>query len=189
MHKLEPMASAVGERQEPHTLQVHKQPTVEALVKTTQHSAQRQELAQRTLAAVAVAAKVTSHLTLGRLAVQVSALLSTGAKMAHFAKIENGIVTNIVVVDNAHEANGQEYLNGLGLEGTWVQTSYNANFGKKFAAVGDTYVASTGNFKPAQPHPSWKWSATDWAWSAPKAPPSDGKQYVWNEEVTDWVEI
>lgn len=108
--------------------------------------------------------------------------------MAHFAKIENGVVTQVVVVDNSEELRGQEYLNSLGLEGTWVQTSYTASFGKKFAAPGDTYVVSTGNFKPAQPFASWKWSATDWAWSAPKAHPNDGKRYVWNEELTDWVE-
>jgi hypothetical protein len=59
--------------------------------------------------------------------------------MAHFAKVENGIVTNVVVVDNEHEAYGEEYLNDLGLDGTWVQTSYNGNFGGKFAGIGDTY--------------------------------------------------
>ena len=59
--------------------------------------------------------------------------------MAHFAKVENGIVTSVVVVDNEHEAYGEEYLNGLGLDGTWVQTSYNGNFGGKFAGIGDTY--------------------------------------------------
>lgn len=108
--------------------------------------------------------------------------------MAHFAKIEDGIVTQVVVVDNSQELRGQEYLNSLGLEGTWVQTSYNANFGKKFAGIGDTYVASTGNFKPAQPYPSWKWSNNDWAWICPKARPTDDKFYIWNEELTDWVE-
>jgi len=109
--------------------------------------------------------------------------------MAHFAKIENGVVTQVIVVDNQHEANGNEYLNGLGLEGTWVQTSYNANFGKKFAAIGDTYVASTGNFKPAQPFPSWTFSNADWVWKAPKSLPTDGKRYEWSEELVDWVEI
>jgi hypothetical protein len=59
--------------------------------------------------------------------------------MAHFAKVENGIVTQVVVVDNEYEANGQEYLNSLGLEGTWIQTSYNNNFRGKYAGIGDTY--------------------------------------------------
>lgn len=109
--------------------------------------------------------------------------------MAHFAKIVDGIVTEVVVVDNAHESEGEAYLNSLGLEGSWVQTSYNANFGKKFAAIGDTYVASTGNFKPAQPFPSWTWSASKWSWEAPVANPADGKKYDWDESVTNWVEI
>jgi hypothetical protein len=59
--------------------------------------------------------------------------------MAHFAKIENGIVTGVVVVDDSNEENGQEYLNNLGLDGTWIQTSYNANFRGKYAAIGDLY--------------------------------------------------
>ena len=59
--------------------------------------------------------------------------------MAHFAKIEDGIVTSVVVVDNDYEENGQEFLNNLGLEGTWIQTSYNANFRGKYAAIGDSY--------------------------------------------------
>ena len=108
--------------------------------------------------------------------------------MAHFAKIVDGIVAEVIVVDNSQELRGQEYLNGLGLEGTWVQTSYNANFGKKFAAIGDTYVASTGNFKPAQPFASYTWNASQWNWVAPKAYPTDGKGYLWNEELLEWVE-
>lgn len=108
--------------------------------------------------------------------------------MAHFAKIVDGIVTQVVVVDNANEANGQEYLNGLGLEGTWVHTSYNATFGKKFAAIGDTYVASTGNFKPAQPFPSWTWSASSWEWNPPEPQPS-GAATKWDEATLEWVEI
>ena len=108
--------------------------------------------------------------------------------MAHFAKIENGIVTNVIVVDNAHEANGEEYLNSIGLEGRWVQTSYNATFGKKFAGIGDTYVASTGVFKPAKPFASWKFDDESWSWNSPKPYPTDGKEYFWNEEVKDWVE-
>jgi hypothetical protein len=59
--------------------------------------------------------------------------------MAHFAKIEEGIVTQVVVVDNEHEANGEAYLNSLGLEGTWIQTSYNGNIRGKYAGIGDSY--------------------------------------------------
>jgi hypothetical protein len=59
--------------------------------------------------------------------------------MAHFAKIEEGIVTQVVVVDNEHEQDGEAYLNSLGLEGTWVQTSYNGNIRGKYAGIGDSY--------------------------------------------------
>jgi hypothetical protein len=108
--------------------------------------------------------------------------------MAHFAKIENGIVTQVVVIDNSEELRGEEFLNSIGLEGKWVQTSYNANFGKKFAGIGDTYVASTGNFKPAKPFASFKFDEETWSWVAPKSYPTDGKHYFWNEDIKDWVE-
>lgn len=71
--------------------------------------------------------------------------------MAHFAKIENDIVTNVVVVDNEYEENGQEYLNNLGLEGTWIQTSYNGNFRGKYAAIGDTYDPELDEFIAPEP--------------------------------------
>ena len=61
--------------------------------------------------------------------------------MAHFAEIDsNNKVLRVLVVDNAQEERGQEFLaNDLGFGGTWVQTSYNANFGGKFAGVGDIW--------------------------------------------------
>lgn len=74
--------------------------------------------------------------------------------MAHFAKIEDGIVTQVVVVDNEHEANGEAYLNSLGLDGTWVQTSYNGNIRGKYAAIGDTYDSVADVFvSPVVPEP------------------------------------
>lgn len=85
--------------------------------------------------------------------------------MAHFAKIENGIVTNVVVVDNAHEANGEAYLNSLGLDGTWVQTSYNANFGKKFAGIGDIFDGT--NFKSPEPEGNLGFDEERWTWIMP----------------------
>lgn len=61
--------------------------------------------------------------------------------MAHFAEIDSdNKVLRVLVVDNAHEDRGAEYLSvDCNLGGTWVQTSYNANFGGKFAGIGDTY--------------------------------------------------
>lgn len=107
--------------------------------------------------------------------------------MAHFAKIENGIVTQVVVVDNEHEANGNEYLNELGLVGEWVQTSYNATFGRKFAGIGDTYI--DGNFKPASPYPSWVFDDKVWGWVAPVPIPKTGEPHRWDEETLSWVAV
>lgn len=104
--------------------------------------------------------------------------------MNNFARIVDGVVTDIVVVPVEQIENGETYLNGLGLEGKWVSASAN-----KEAAIGDTYVASTQTFKPAKPHASWKWNASEWSWAPPKDMPVDEKAYRWNEELTDWVEI
>ena len=106
--------------------------------------------------------------------------------MAHFAKIEDGIVTNVVVVDNAHEHDGEAFLNSLGLEGTWVQTSYNANIRRKFAGVGDTYNAELDRFEPKSPYASWVWDEELYAWVAPIERPIDGA-YNWDEETISWV--
>ena len=61
--------------------------------------------------------------------------------MAHFAEIDsNGIVLRVLVVDNSQEHRGQEFLaDDLGLGGTWIQTSYNNNFGGKYAGIGDIW--------------------------------------------------
>jgi hypothetical protein len=61
--------------------------------------------------------------------------------MAHFAEIDSdNKVLRVLVVDNAQEERGQEFLaEDCNLGGTWVQTSYNANFGGKYAGVGDTW--------------------------------------------------
>jgi len=54
--------------------------------------------------------------------------------MAHYAKIENGIVTQVNVIDEEFfEANPERY------EGIWIQTSYNGNIRGKYAGIGDIY--------------------------------------------------
>ena len=68
--------------------------------------------------------------------------------MAHFAKIENGRVINVLVVDNKHEANGEAYLNSIGLDGRWIQTSYNGSIRGKFAGIGDIYNEELDIFEP-----------------------------------------
>jgi hypothetical protein len=81
--------------------------------------------------------------------------------MAHFAKIENDIVTQVLVVPDNAEDRGQDYLaNDLGLGGTWVQTSYNNNIRKNYAGIGFTYDPQWNAFREPQPYPSWKLNYT-----------------------------
>jgi hypothetical protein len=67
--------------------------------------------------------------------------------MAHFAKIENNIVREVIVVNNEvlKDENGIEQ-ESIGIAfceelfgGTWIQTSYNGNFRKHYAGAGMTY--------------------------------------------------
>lgn len=77
--------------------------------------------------------------------------------MAHFAQIdENNIVTQVLVVPDAQEHRGHDYLaTDLGLGGTWVQTSYNARIRKNYAGIGYTFDAGRDAFIPPKPecHP------------------------------------
>lgn len=75
--------------------------------------------------------------------------------MAHFAKVENGIVTHVIVVNNEtlgnldfpeSESVGQEFIASLGLDGDWKQTSYNGNFRGVYAGAGYTYDAELDEF-------------------------------------------
>ena len=71
--------------------------------------------------------------------------------MAHFARIENGIVQQIIVVSNDDaptEAAGQAFIASIGLTGEWVQTSYNNNpvdgaSRGKYAGIGDLWDGTT----------------------------------------------
>jgi hypothetical protein len=67
--------------------------------------------------------------------------------MAHFAKIENGVVRQVIVVSNDDaptEAAGQAFIASIGLEGQWVQCSYNNNLVEgasrgKYPGIGDLW--------------------------------------------------
>ena len=68
--------------------------------------------------------------------------------MAHFARIEFGIVRDVNVINNSDcgggdypesEPIGQAFIASLGIAGEWKQTSYNGNFRGKYAGIGDIY--------------------------------------------------
>jgi hypothetical protein len=119
--------------------------------------------------------------------------------MAHFAEIDsNNVVTRVLVVDDLHESDGQNYLaNELGLGGTWIKTSYNTIGGvhtnggtplhKNYAGIGYTWDGT--GFAAPQPFPSWKLNADSYLWEAPTPMPTDGKIYSWDEATLSWVEI
>jgi hypothetical protein len=118
--------------------------------------------------------------------------------MAHFAQIENGTVTQVIVVHNNEllvdnvevESKGAEFCHNL-LGGVWKQTSYNAatnGFRKQFAGIDYTYNETADVFIAPQPFASWSLDA-NYDWQAPIEYPADGKDYLWDEENQVWVEL
>jgi hypothetical protein len=111
--------------------------------------------------------------------------------MSHFAKVENGVVTQVIVVE-------QDVIDS-GLFGTgWLQTSYNTHGGqhpegrplrKNYAGVGYTYDSTRDAFIPPTPYASWVMDEATCLWNAPTAMPDDGKMYQWDEDTTSWVEV
>jgi len=68
--------------------------------------------------------------------------------MAHFAKIKNNTVVEVIVVHNndcdggnfpESEPAGQAFIASIGFDGEWKQTSYSGSFRSKFAGIGDTW--------------------------------------------------
>jgi len=118
--------------------------------------------------------------------------------MAHFAKVENGIVVQVVVAEEAFIATG-----ALGDPASWVQTSYNTRGGihynqdgtpsgreplhKNYAGIGYTWDGI--GFAAPQPYPSWTMNQDSYLWEAPTPYPNDGKRYSWDEATTSWVEL
>ena len=75
--------------------------------------------------------------------------------MAHFAKIVDDVVVDVIVVSNddcgggkfpKSEPIGQAFIASLGLDGEWKQTSYNGNFRARYAGVGFTYDVENDEF-------------------------------------------
>ena len=116
--------------------------------------------------------------------------------MAHFAKVENGVVTQVIVVGNADTANAEgvelEHIGAAFCErllgGDWKQTSYNGNIRKNYAGIGYIYDTGLDAFITPQPYPSWALDANA-AWQAPVPMPTDGKMYRWDEPTLSWAEV
>ena len=114
--------------------------------------------------------------------------------MAHFAQLDsdNGVI-NVVVVNNVQlhdgDLNEQEelginFLVDLYGSGKWVQTSFNGNFRKNYAAVGYSYDSDRDAFIPPKPHESWTLDFDTCLWQAPI--PQPGGIVLWNDETQAW---
>jgi hypothetical protein len=113
--------------------------------------------------------------------------------MSHFAKVIDGIVTEVLVIEQDVIDTGM-----FGDPSLWVQTSYNTRGGqhpegrplrKNYAGVGYTYDEERDAFIPPQPFPSWTLNGDTCLWDAPTPYPDDSKTYAWNEETLTWIEI
>ena len=123
--------------------------------------------------------------------------------MAHFAKVKDGIVQQVIVAE-------QEFIDNYvdGEVGVWIQTSYNTYGGvhyvpnsnpptpsedqskalrKNYAGINFTYDSVKDAFIPPKPYPSWILNEDTCLWEAPiPYPDDDDAQYVWDEETKTW---
>ena len=114
--------------------------------------------------------------------------------MAHYAKVNNNIVEQVIVAE-------AEFFDTFvdTSPGTWIQTSYNTIKNEhllggtplrgNFAGVGYTYDSVNDVFYQPKPFASWVLNESTWSWESPVAMPTDGQVYIWNESTTSWDEV
>jgi hypothetical protein len=123
--------------------------------------------------------------------------------MAHFAKVNNGIVEQVIVAE-------PEFFDTFvdSSPGQWIKTSYNTRGGvhyspetgepsadqskalrKNYAGLGYSYDAAKDAFIQPKPYASWTLNEDTCLWEAPVAYPDDGGMYSWNEDTTSWEAV
>ncbi len=114
--------------------------------------------------------------------------------MAHFAKVNNGVVVQVIVAE-------PEFFDTFvdSSPGQWIQTSYNTHGGvhtlggtplrKNYSGIGFAYDAAKDAFIPPKPYASWTLNEDTCLWEAPVAYPDDGKRYTWDEAAQQWNEV
>jgi|TARA_R110002153_G_C13251307_1_gene491622 hypothetical protein len=123
--------------------------------------------------------------------------------MAHYAKVNNGIVEKVIVAE-------ADFFNSFvdDSPGAWIQTSYNTIGGihyernddgtlgdastnqskalrKNYAGVGFLHDSDADAFYEPKPFNSWTLNTTTYLWEAPVAYPSSGT-HIWNESDQAW---
>ena len=125
--------------------------------------------------------------------------------MSHFARVNQGIVTEVLVAE-------QEFMDSyVDTEpGEWIQTSYNTFGGvhydrstnpptpssdqskalrKNYAGIDWIYDEGKDAFYPPQPYSSWIIDESTGWWKAPTPIPDDGNKYEWDETSKSWNKI
>jgi hypothetical protein len=123
--------------------------------------------------------------------------------MSHFAKVENGKVTAVIVAE-------QDFIDSglVGEPSLWVQTSYNTRRGvhyiadsdtpssdqskalrKNYAVIGGFYDSKNDAFYDIQPYPSWVLNTSTWLWESPIPCPGDVRNYYWDEATLSWLVV
>ena len=120
--------------------------------------------------------------------------------MSHFAKVVDGIVTDVIVAE-------QEAVDEI--PGEWIQTSYNTSGGKhyapnsnvedggvplrkNYAGIGHIYDKTRDAFYIPHPWPSWTLDEDTCTWEAPVPYPVNEEdehqnEYFWKEDILNWV--
>lgn len=113
--------------------------------------------------------------------------------MAYFAKLENNIVVDVIVIDDndcasgvfpESELVGKTFIQSLGLNGEWLQTS--DSFRKQYAYVDCFYDADNDVFISPKPFPSWSLDSNH-DWQAPVEKPEG--DFYWDESSLSWLPI
>jgi len=102
----------------------------------------------------------------------------------HYAKVENNIVTKIIVAEASFF---DTFIDTS--PGEWIRTSYSGSIRKNFAGVGHTYDSTRDAFIAVQPFASWTLDEATCQWEAPVVRPAGDTRYAWNEATTNWVEV
>ena len=113
--------------------------------------------------------------------------------MAHYAKVNNGIVETVIIAE-------ADFFNNFidDSPGTWIQTSYNTKGGvhalggtplrKNYATKGFSYDKTRDAFIPPKPpFSSWKLNEDSCTWEAPISEPDNDNRHSWNEDTQEWI--
>ncbi len=123
--------------------------------------------------------------------------------MAHFAKVVDGKVTQVIIAE-------AEFFEAFvdTSPGQWIHTSFNTRGGvhynpetgepsedqtkalrKNYAGIGFSYDSTLDAFIPPKPFASWILNETTCLWEPPVAYPTDGELYNWDEATISWVAV